>query len=348
MTAKPPVARRSYAGITLYAPDRTPCRLDLSDNTNAWGMPPAARAAIVAPDSFARYPSLYADELKGALSTYAGVPIDMVSTGCGSDDILDSTFRAFAEPGEAIAFPDPTFPPIPIFALMNGLRPVPVPTSAGFAPDVDALLETRARIIYVCSPNNPTGNVVSRKAIERLIRRASSEQLIVVDEAYSEFAAESVIDLLGISKRLIISRTMSKAFGLAGLRIGYALGTPALIAEVEKSRGPYKVSDPASRAAVAALGDGLSWVNEHVDAVIANRGRFEAALIDRGVAPVPSSANFVFFPIGGAAAIARAMRERGVAVRPFDEPSGIRVTIGPWPLMLEALAAFDEARRACA
>lgn len=333
------LARASYRDIDLYAPNRAPCRIDLSDNTNAWGMPPAARAAISDATSVVRYPSLYADGLKAALSAYTGLPVEMITTGCGSDDVLDSTIRAFAEPGDRIAYPEPTFPMIPIFARMNGLIPVPTP--------IGQLAESAARILYICSPNNPSGSVVARAAIEDLLRRSAGNQVVIIDEAYAEFAGVNSLDLISTCDRLVITRTMSKAFGLAGLRIGYALGQPGIIAEVEKSRGPYKVSAIAERAAVAALTAGAAWVGEHVALVIANRRRFENALTERGLAPVPSSANFVFFPIDRAADIAREMRARGVAVRAFDAPSGLRVTIGPWELLGETLDVFDEARRAC-
>lgn len=335
----PALARASYRDIDLYAPNRAPCRIDLSDNTNAWGMPPAARSAINDATSVVRYPSLYADGLKAVLSTYTGLPVEMIATGCGSDDVLDSAIRAFAEPGDRIAFPEPTFPMIPIFARMNGLIPVPAP--------IEEVVESAARIIYICSPNNPTGSAIARASIEDLLRRSYDDQIIIIDEAYAEFAGANTLDLVPTCDRLIITRTMSKAFGLAGLRIGYALGNPALIAEVEKSRGPYKVSAIAEQAAVAALTEGAEWVAEHIALVIANRRRFEEALVDRGILPVRSSANFVFFPIDRASDIAREMRTRGVAVRSFDKPWGLRVTIGPWDLLQEALDVFDEARRVC-
>jgi histidinol-phosphate aminotransferase len=328
------IGRPSYRALSLYAPDRTPCRIDLSDNTNLWGMPPASRVAIAA-ETTARYPSLYANDLKKALAGYTGLPADMITTGCGSDDVLDSAMRAFTEPGDRIAFSMPTFPMIPIFARMNGLAPVDIGSSD-------------ARLTYVCSQNNPTGGVTSRARIEELLKRTSDGQVVILDEAYAEFAGESLADLVRDYDRLLVTRTMSKAFGLAGLRVGYALGAPQLVAEVEKSRGPYTVSAIAERAAVAALTTGLPWVREHIALAIDNRARLALAFMRRGVLPLPSAANFVFVPLLGAAAIARAMRDLGVAVRAFDDPEGLRVSVGPWPVMLEALAAFDEARRQCA
>lgn len=353
------VGRTGYRDISLYAPDRAPCRIDLSDNTNVWGMPPAAADALSTASIAAntRYPSLYAAALKDALASYVGVSADMVTTGCGSDDVLDSSIRAFAEPGDCITYPDPTFPMIPIFARMNGLVPVPVPLTSAYDVDVDGMRATSARVIYLCSPNNPTGAALSRRSIETLVDAARSDQFVIIDEAYAEFAGVTVIDLIQRCDRLLVTRTMSKAFGLAGLRVGYAIGAPSLVAEVEKSRGPYKVNAIAERAALAALDGGMGWVREHIELTVANRRRLIIELATRGLRPTESDANFVFFPIARATDLARAMREHGVAVRPFEglppvsaglsESNGaaLRISIGPWEQLAEALACFDEARR---
>lgn len=333
------IGRAAYRDIAPYAPDRTPCRIDLSDNTNLWGMPPAARDAL-ADFSAERYPSVYAADLKAAISRYTGLPAEMITTGCGSDDVLDSAMRAFSEPGMRIAFTEPTFAAIPLFARMNALEPAVVP--------FDGLPGSGARVIYLCSPNNPTGTLTPRSAIERLFADARADQVILLDEAYAEFAGENAIDLLRDFERLLITRTMSKAFGLAGLRIGYALGDSALIGEVEKSRGPYKVSAPAERAAVAALTDGSGWVEQHVSLAIANRERLAVELRARGLAPLPSAANFLFVPLAHATTIAVRMRAAGVAVRAFGDPDGLRITAGPWAMLEEALEVLDEARRSCA
>jgi histidinol-phosphate aminotransferase len=355
------VGRTGYRDISLYSPDRAPCRVDLSDNTNGWGMPPAAADAFSTAASAAstRYPSLYAAALKDALASYVGVSADMVTTGCGSDDVLDSSIRAFAEPGDRIAYPDPTFPMIPIFARMNGLVPVPVPLMSSYDVDVDGMRAANARVIYLCSPNNPTGAALSRRSIEAIVGAARGDQFVIIDEAYAEFAGVTVIDLIQRCDRLLVTRTMSKAFGLAGLRVGYAIGAPSLVAEVEKSRGPYKVNAMAERAAIAALGDGLAWVREHIELTIANRRRLIVELAMRRIRPIESDANFVFFPIARALGLARAMRERGVAVRPFEglplvseglsasNGAALRISIGPWEQLAEALDAFDEVRAQC-
>jgi len=341
------LARASYREVSLYSPNRAPARVDLSDNTNLWGVPPAAARAIhsAATASITRYPPLYVEDVKKAIGGYlGGIPPEMIVTGCGSDDVLDSAIRAFAEPGDRIAVPDPSFAMIPIFARLNGVEPILIPLADKYEVDPEPFLESRAKIIYLCSPNNPTGTVVSRPVIERLIDEAPG--VVIIDEAYAEFAAGNCLDLLKRSPKVLITRTLSKAFGMAGLRIGYALGDPALIAEVEKSRGPYKVNAIAERAAVAALTEDLSWVARHVQQAIENRERMVRVLRDMRLSPIPSEANFVLVPVPNAVAIDQALRERGIAVRPFTALRGVgdalRISVGPWVEVEECLSALEE------
>jgi len=346
MTTSLEVAREAYRTISLYAPNREPCAVDLTDNTNLWGIPPEAERAIrdAAVQTVTRYPALYAGELKRALAAYVGADASNLVTGCGSDDVLDSAIRAFAEPGEAVAYPDPSFAMVPIFARMNGLVPMPVPLAGDYDVDADAMVATGAKVIYVCSPNNPTGTPASRAAIERIVEGAPG--VVIIDEAYAEFARTSSVDLTG-GGRVLVVRTMSKAFGLAGLRVGYAVGAPALVGEVEKSRGPYKVNAIAERAAVAALTHDAAWVREHVELAIELRDRLAAELRRIGLAPLPSAANFVLVPVPDAARVARAMRAAGVAVRPFVGLPGIgdalRISVGPWELLERCLGALGDA-----
>jgi len=341
------LGRQSYRDIELYAPNRTASRIDLSDNTSQHGMPPSAAATLHAVDAstVTRYPSLYAGDLKQALANYVGVSAGNIVTGCGSDDVLDSAIRAFAEPGDTIAFPSPTFPMIPIFAKMNGLRSIAVPYRSDFAIDVDALIATGARIIYVCSPNNPSGTLASPDALASLIARAPG--LVIVDEAYIEYGGESLCHQAATDERVLVTRTLSKAFGLAGLRVGYAVGAPTIVAEVEKSRGPYKVSGPAQRAALAALRDGLEWVQSTVAEDVASRERLFTELQSLGLQPVASQANFLLVPVPDSASLARSMRELGVAVRPFERlpivGDALRISVGPWELMVECLGALRSA-----
>ena len=347
MTTSLELARAAYREVSLYSVDAAPCAVDVSDNTNLWGSPPAARRVLseLADGAVTRYPSPYASQLRDALSDYTGVDPACIGTGCGSDDILDSAIRAFAEPGDRIAFCAPAFAMIPIFARLNGVAPIAIPMTTSWDIDADGLGRADARIIYVCSPNNPTGTMASRGAVERLVATASG--VVIIDEAYGEFAGTSLLDLARASDRVLVVRTMSKAFGLAGLRVGYAVGALNLIAEVEKSRGPYKVSTVAERAAVAALVHDQAWVAERVHDARVSRDKLATSLRELGLAPLPSRANFVFVPVADAAGVARRMRERGVAVRAFQGlplvGDALRITAGPEPMMEQALHALAEA-----
>ncbi|HEX7940388.1 MAG TPA: histidinol-phosphate transaminase, partial [Gemmatimonadaceae bacterium] len=198
----------------------------MSDNVNLWGTPPAAlRALTTTAMSASRYPSVYATPLRDAVVRYLGfatdTDIDVVSA-CGSDDVLDATMRAFGAPGDEIVFAEPTFTMIPILARLNGLVPVAVPMTSDYEVDPQQLVDRRAKITYLCSPNNPTSTALSRETVEYVVRNAAG--LVVIDEAYAEFAPESVASLVSVSERLVVIRTFSKAFGLAGLRVGYGVG----------------------------------------------------------------------------------------------------------------------------
>jgi len=355
-----PNQRDCYAGLELYAPDRAAASIDLSDNTNRWGMPPAAERAMreLAADSCVRYPEIYAASLKEALAVYTGVSPSMIVTGCGSDDVLDSAIRAFADPGDRIAIPEPSFAMIPLFARMNGATAVMVPLAEDYAVDAERMLRGDPGVIYVCSPNNPTGTVAGRAGVEALADGARG--VVIVDEAYAEFAGADLLDLARTRPNVLVVRTMSKAFGLAGLRVGYAVGAPGLVQEVEKSRGPYKVSAVAAAAAIGALRDDLPWVREHVALAVANRERLARELAHRRIPSLPSSANFVLAPLANADEIALDMRRLGVAVRPFTNLRGIspglratggsalRISVGPWPEIEATLVALDRARASCA
>jgi histidinol-phosphate aminotransferase len=344
-----PRTARRFEGLDAYDPMREPCAVDLSDNTNLWGAPPAAARALrdFMESEITRYPAVYVRRLKDALAEYAGVGRDEVVTGCGSDDVLDSAMRAMAEPGGRVAFAEPTFVMAERFARMNGLEVDRVRLRSDFSLDADALLGTGAQIIYICSPNNPTGNSFDAESSERVIREARG--FVILDEAYAEFAGGGFLRAAPTYGNLLVVRTLSKAFGLAGARVGYATGNAALVSAVEKSRGPYKVSATAERAALAALTEDRDWIVGRIEEVRANRARFMDAIRELGLAPLPSVANFVLVPVQDARALALRMRRdgRGVAVRPFVALPGIgdaiRITIGPWRVLEAALREIEEA-----
>jgi histidinol-phosphate aminotransferase len=354
-------ARSDVSTLPLYAPDATPCAIDLSDNTNLWGAPPAALDAIRSAEcaSVSRYPALYSEPLRDLLLRHVGLGQDSacdVITGCGSDDVLDSAMRAFSVSGASLAYSTPTFSMIPVLARLTGLRPAPIPFAENFDIDAERLVDTHAEVTYVCTPNNPTATIASRTAVEYVVRNATG--IVILDEAYAEFAPETFVDLLEENERLLITRTFSKAFGLAGLRVGFGVGSSEITRLVARARGPYKVNALAERAVHAALSShvgGRDWVATHAALVIENRNRLVAELAQRGLTALPSFANFVLVPSPDALRVSRELATRGILVRVITglpevptalgnaKGTALRIGVGPWDMMRELLTALDEA-----
>ncbi len=341
--------RAAYRDLELYDPARRVIAIDLSDNTNLFGGSPAALRALheLPAEMVTRYPPVFADELKEELAKLVGVKPENITTGCGSDDVIDSAVRAFCEPGDVVAYAAPTFSMVPLFIEMNGARPQLVPLAPGFQLDVDALVRAGARATYVCNPNNPTGNALKPADIERLA--SEMEGLLLLDEAYAEFSDSNMSAWAAQSDRVISLRTLSKAHGLAGLRIGYAVGPATLIREIEKSRGPYKITAPAFAAALAVLREDEAWVRDVVKQVKENRARLFTSLQAAGMRVWPSEANFLLVQVPEpwtSASFAAALRDHGVSVRAFpavqEASDCVRVSVGPWPMMERFLDAVSQ------
>ena len=338
--------RPEYAGLVAYRADRPHVEIDLGDSTNQWGIPPAALAAIsgLSPRAYSEYPPVESVRLVEAAARFFGVAPENVITGCGSDNVLDAAIRALARPGDRLAHPAPTFAMVPVSARANGLVPVGVPVTPSGDVDAAAILATGAPIIYLCTPNNPSGVAHSRAAVERVVAEAPG--VVIIDEAYAEFADECFTPLAAQHPHVLVTRTMSKAFGMAGLRVGFGIGSPPLVSEVVKARGPYKVNAVAEAAATAALVSDQAWVAERAAAARAARTRFESALRSIGLAPITSQANFVCVPVHDARAVAAQLHARGIAVRPFAALPGIgdalRIGLAPWPTLERVVAALRD------
>jgi histidinol-phosphate aminotransferase len=336
--------RVGYRDIPLYSTPSERCEIDLSDNTNLWGAPPSALRVLrtAAEQTVARYPTAYEPSLRKALADYAGVSVDMIVAGCGSDDVLDSAIRAFGEPGDFLCLPAPSFSMIPVFARASGLIPVEVPLTERLDADATTMLETAAQITYLCSPNNPTGGALARQTVEGIVWGAAG--LVIIDQAYAEFGGDSFIDLVSMGRPVLVTRTLSKAFGLAGLRIGYGIGSPELVGEIMKARGPYKVNALGERAAIAALENDQRWVADRISDVVENRARFRRQLALLGITSLQSAANFVLIPVEDCAAVSEQLRRQGIGVRALPALPGIgdavRVGIGPWEMMERCLDAL--------
>ncbi|MBI2795498.1 MAG: histidinol-phosphate aminotransferase family protein [Gemmatimonadetes bacterium] len=349
-TPPPPVSRPELAGIArhLPVPRAGSVLADLSDSTNAWGpSPEAARAAREAARDVAAYPTPYGSELKAALAAYHQVRPEEVVTGCGSDDVIRCAFAAFGAPGAVITWMEPTFVMIPVFARVLGLEARPVRFGPSFDVDAAALLAERAAMTYLCSPNNPTGTRAGREAVARLLEEA--EGLVVMDEAYADFSGESWIADARAGRRLLVTRTFSKSFGLAGLRAGYGIASPDVVEAIEKVRGPFALSLVAERAATAAIGGDLKWMRDHAREAVSNRERLDETLRRQGYAPLASGANFLTVPVRDGMAVADACARRGVIVRGFRAlpvvGDAVRVAMAPWPVLEHVVAAFDEVPR---
>lgn len=342
--------RPDLAGIPLYAPSTlVGVTLDLRDNVNLWGAPPAALAAVrdAGTDALRDYPRVSADALTTALGASLGVPAQSLVAGCGSDDVIDACLRSIAAPGATLAHADPSFSMVPTFAQLNGIAPIGVPLREDGAMDVDALLATRADLIYVCSPNNPTGSVTPRDELLRLFDAAPG--LVLLDEAYGEFTdAHDLRAEAARRENVLVTRTFSKAWGLAGLRVGYGVGGASLVAAVTKTRGPYKVNALAERAAAAAVRYDEAWMRRVAQETRAQRDRLAAALRGRaGVRVRPSEGNFVFAAVDEPAAdVAERFRARGIGVRAFSGLRGIgealRIGAAPAAETDRVIAALDE------
>ena len=327
-----------------YAESQRGCEIDLSDNTNLWAEPPSAARVLANAVStgISQYPSAYSTQLKAAIAAYLTVDAEMIVVGCGSDDVLDSTIRGVAEPGDILVELSPTFSMVRAFANVSGLRVLDV--SRYSASVISSITSLDAPVTYLCSPNNPTGETLELAMIEAVAREVRG--IVIVDEAYIEFGGESAIPLLASCENLVITRTFSKAFGLAGLRIGYGIANPGVIKRIEAARGPYKVTSVAERVAIEVLANDIDWVRNTARTVCITREEVTQELEEIGVRPIRSQANFVLIPVKDAWAVSDDLRERGIAVRSFSNlesiGDAIRVTVGPRPVMARFVAALAE------
>jgi histidinol-phosphate aminotransferase len=295
------------------------------------GVPEAVARAMLGAH---RYPDMAATELRGALAARYGVAPEQLVTGCGSVALAEALFRAACRPGDEIVYSWPTFEAYPILAVGAGATAVPVPAGAWYGhdlPTMAAAITGRTKVVVVCNPDNPNGTASSRAELDRFLDLVPPDVLVVLDEAYREFVVDdSVPDGLRVyagRPNVVVLRTMSKAWGLAGLRIGFLVAQAEVAAVVRKVVTPYSTSLVAQAAALAAL-DAAGEVERRCALVVAERRRVAGEL--RALVPqVPESqANFVWLPLGAsAAAFAEACAGRGVIVRPFAG-AGVRVTIG--------------------
>jgi histidinol-phosphate aminotransferase len=338
--------RDAYRAIRSYDTDAKRYPLELADNTSPFGPSPSVRAALerASQADLTRYPSTYSRSLRASIAAYIGVAADEVMVGAGSDEVLSCTFRALGDPGAVVAHMHPTFVMARVFAETNSLRPVAVGLTPAGDADADALLATGAVMMYLCTPNNPTGGAIGEATLARVVHDARG--LVIVDEAYAEYAGTNLAARAPATDGMLVLRTFSKAFGLAGARVGYAVGSRTLIAELEKARGPYTVSALSEWLAQTALDNDVAWVLERASEVRETREWFAAALGAAGHPCLPSAANFVLVPVPDAAAAQRALADREILVRSFASLPGVgdalRISMARRDDMSRVLACMRE------
>ena len=289
------------------------------------------------------YPDPEARALRARATEVYGVPMDHVLVGNGSDELLALVLRATIDPGGRVAFPVPTYSLYETLVAVQGGEAVMVPFPDDFRLP-PALGRARARVTFLCNPNSPSGTLVPLAAVDTLAREV--EGVLVVDEAYVDFAASHALGLVGRLPNVLVLRTLSKSFSLAGLRVGLAFGHPDLLAGLRTVKDSYNVGRLAQAAALAALSD-LPAMRANVARICATRTRLTAGLARLGFHVLPSEANFVLARRPGVdqAPVARALAARDILVRHFAVPGlddALRITVGTddeIDALLAALAA---------
>lgn len=338
-----PVAiRPAVASVPPYKPGKpAPVGPDgasfkLSSNENPYPpLPGVIEAAQQAVLRMNRYPDMANTELTTALAAKHGVGEDELAFGTGSVAVLYSLLQAVVTEGDEVVYAWRSFEAYPIAVQLTGARGVQVPLGPGAAHDLDAMLAAitpATKVILVCTPNNPTGPVIDHDQLAAFVDQVPDHIMIVIDEAYLEFATAPNRARFDDLRRpnVLTMRTFSKAYGLAGFRVGYCIADPVIAGAVRAAATPFGVSAPAQAAALASLA-AEDQLLERVDELITERIRVVDGLRDLGLAIPDSQSNFVWLPLGSdTAKWAAAFGAAGLAVRPFtDEPdAGIRITVG--------------------
>lgn len=355
--------RERIEALEAYVPGEQPSDPSVIKlNTNENPYPPSPRVmqaiAAVTPDNLRRYPNPLANPFRDVAARVFGVTRDHIICGNGMDDILNMSVRVFSGPEAALVYPTPTYTLYAVLAEIQAsiLREVPFPPD--FSLPIDALAKARGRVTYLANPNSPTGTFVPATEVAKLAD--ALEGVLCVDEAYVDFAREDCVELARTRPNVLVMRTLSKGYSLAGLRFGYAIGHPRLIAGLMKVKDSYNVDAIAIAAATAALEDQL-YREETRQKVISERRRLAAALEKLGLPALPSESNFLFaqarqgclavphaapsashaMPLKSARGIYESLKARGILVRYFNSPGlddRLRITVGT-PQQNDALLA---------
>ena len=311
----------------------------LSSNENPLPPIPAVQQAVAAQTDFNRYPDPLSSRLRAALAEFLDVPAEDIVTGAGSLGALNQLLATFAgqnDDGKAdeVLYAWRSFEAYPICVGLVGAESVRIPLTGDGRHDLDAMaaaVSARTRVILLCTPNNPTGPILTTEETERFIKAVPSDVVVVIDEAYQEFVrAESAVDGIEMYRKypnVVVLRTFSKAHGLAGLRVGYSVSRPELTQHLRVAATPFSVSQLAETAAVTSLAH-FGQVVERVQSLVDERDRVTAGLRDLGWSVPEAQGNFVWLNLGeNSAEFAALAGERALSVRAFGD-EGVRVSIG--------------------
>ncbi len=332
----PSFVRAAVREMSGYTPGEQPAADEhiVKLNTNENPFPPSDRVlhAIqnVSKEMLRRYPHPTAEAFRVAAARVNGITPDMILAGNGSDDILTIATRTFIPPGGKLAAPDPTYSLYPVLARLQDATFVPVPWGGDWSLPIEALLATGAEAIYLANPNAPSGTFVSPTKLGELARQFSG--LLLIDEAYADFAEDNCLALVRDHPNVVISRTLSKGYGLAGLRFGYAVAQPEVIHEMVKAKDSYNCDAVAIAAATAAIAD-QAYYKDKWELLKLERERLTVLLRGMGWSVLPSQGNFVLatVPDGQGHEAYLGLKRQRILVRYFDTPGlrdKIRITVG--------------------
>jgi histidinol-phosphate aminotransferase len=333
--------RSDLANLPAYRAGRRPQpgpdgrMVKLSSNENPFPPLPSVVAAIAAAAAEVRqYPDPAATRLIEAIAEFMHVPTERVAVGTGAVSLVTYLALAAAGPGDEIVYAWRSFEAYPIVTALAGATPVEIPLGPDGRHDLAAMAAAtneRTRLVFLCSPNNPTGPTLSREDVRGFLEAVPDDLLVVLDEAYAEyvrdpFAVSGIRDFLD-RPNVVVLRSFSKAYGLAGLRVGYAVGAEEVISLLRSVSLPFGVTDISTAAVVASLAS-VDELTDRVDAVVAERERVVDALVAMGFELPVTEANFYWLPLGGnSAAFTADCEALGITVRPFAD-EGVRVTVG--------------------
>ncbi|WP_194916137.1 histidinol-phosphate transaminase [Catenulispora rubra] len=331
-----PKLREALRGIPVYKAGKTPdtSAFKLSSNENPYPpLPGVLEAVQKSAESFNRYPDMGVSALSAEIAERFGVPVEHVATGTGSVGVAQQLLQATSGPGDEVIYAWRSFEAYPIITQISGATSVQVPLAPGEHHDLDAMaaaVTDRTRLIFVCNPNNPTGVAISKDDLVRFLDRVPSDLLVVIDEAYREFVRDdSIPDGVEIYRdrpNVAVLRTFSKAYGLAGLRVGFAIAHEPVAAALRQTAVPFGVNSLAQVAAIESL-RAEKQLLERCEALVQERTRVTEALREQGWTVPESQANFIWLRLGERTAEFAAKAEAsGIVVRPFAG-EGARITI---------------------